>query len=335
MRRVVIRFALAATMAAAMHASGLSHAAEPWLAADDPACPWAPADAPEQEAEEEECEEEEPEHVCYGPCPCCNPRKTLFQWSHCASFEGGPPGRDEPLATDRPDFTEASVTVGRGVAQLEMGYTYTHDRDGDITFRQHSYPETLLRVGVFAEWLELRITSNYLEEQLEGPFGRVGVRGAEDMTIGMKLALTPQEGVLPEMAMIVEMSLPNTGDPPFSNDEVLPGIVWLYGWDLTERLTLAGQSGMFRALDPVTGEPYGEIIQSITVGFSWTERLSSYTEFFAIMPDGADAALPESYFDGGFTFLVNNDLQLDMRAGVGLSENSDDYFVGTGIGIRF
>ena len=37
---------------------------------------------------------------------------------------------DEPLVTDRPDFTESSTTVGQGVVQLEMGYTFTGDSSG-------------------------------------------------------------------------------------------------------------------------------------------------------------------------------------------------------------
>ena len=56
----------------------------------------------------------------YGNAPS-EPRMTLLQWSYGTSFSGGAPGMDEPLVGDRPDFTESSVTVGRGVAQLEFG----------------------------------------------------------------------------------------------------------------------------------------------------------------------------------------------------------------------
>ena len=87
-------------------------------------------------------------------------RKTLMQWSYGTSFEGGPDVY-EPLVTDRPDFTEASVTVGYGVVQLETGYTFTYDSDGDERPRSHSFPETLLRVGMFAEWFEFRVDWNY------------------------------------------------------------------------------------------------------------------------------------------------------------------------------
>ena len=78
-----------------------------------------------------------------------------MQWSYGTSFSGGP-DLDEPLVTDRPDFTEASSTVGLGVAQLEFGYTYTYDNDGTQSTRTHSFGEPLLRVGILAEWLEFR-----------------------------------------------------------------------------------------------------------------------------------------------------------------------------------
>ncbi|MCE9555263.1 MAG: hypothetical protein K8T91_18080 [Planctomycetes bacterium] len=83
-------------------------------------------------------------------------RGTLFQWNPDAPVDGGPK-INEPLVSDRPDFTEASVTVGYGVSQLEMGYTFTLDRNNGTTSQQQSYPELLLRQGLFADWFELRL----------------------------------------------------------------------------------------------------------------------------------------------------------------------------------
>ena len=89
--------------------------------------------------------------ACNGSCSkSCQSRGTLLQWSYGTSFSGGP-DLDEPLVTDRPDFTEASSTVGLGVAQLEFGYTYVFDDDGTVSTKSHSYPETLLRYGIFAD----------------------------------------------------------------------------------------------------------------------------------------------------------------------------------------
>ena len=257
---------------------------------------------------------------------CCP--GTLMQWSCGNSFEGGP-DLDEPIVTDRPDFTEASVTVGRGVLQLESGYTYSFDNDGTQTIG-HSYPEALFRYGIFAEWFELRLAWNYAHEIVEG----VERAGADDLYLGCKLALTPQEGILPEMALVPQMTVP-TGGSAFRADEVLPGVNWLYGWDINDWLGTGGSTQFNRTPDDATGEAYTEWAQSWTVNYGLTDRLGAYTEWFAFFPHSADTARVQHYFDGGFTFLFSDDIQWDIRGGVGLNAAADDYFVGTGLSLRF
>jgi len=265
----------------------------------------------------------------FGPCEECRPRGTLFQWSYGTSFRGGP-DRDEPLVTDRPDFTEASSTVGQGVAQLEMGYTYTFDDDGTTTAQSHSYPETLLRYGVLADWLEFRIAWNYANERA----GDTTALGSEDIYLGFKIGLTPQEGFLPEMALIPQMTVP-TGADAFGGGEVLPGANWIYGWEINKFLSTAGSTQFNRAIDGGTGNAYTEWAQSWTVSYSLHDRLGAYTEWFALIPHSAETQKTEHYFNGGLTFLSSDDVQWDIRAGVGLNDAADDYFIGTGVSIRF
>ena len=52
---------------------------------------------------------------------------------------------EDPIETDRPDFTEVSSIVPRGVVQLETGYTFIYgdDEAGGVRTRTHSGPETL------------------------------------------------------------------------------------------------------------------------------------------------------------------------------------------------
>lgn len=77
---------------------------------------------------------------CYADSP------TLLRWGAAPEVEGGP-DLDAPLVTDRPDFTEASSTVGLGVAQLEVGYTYASDDDGTTSTKSHSFPDRRLLIG--------------------------------------------------------------------------------------------------------------------------------------------------------------------------------------------
>jgi hypothetical protein len=267
-----------------------------------------------------------------GECWDEGPR-TLFQWSG-SSETGGPPGFDEPLASDRPDFTEASTTVGRGVWQLEMGYTYIRDEAGTTSLSAHSYPELLLRVGILADWLEARVGWNYgSSRERVGPLA-TDISGAEDIYLGLKLGLTPQDGILPEMAIMPQMTVP-TGHSQITAERVLPGVNWLYGWEMNDFLSTGGSTQANIAVDGETADEYLEFAQSWTIGYSLTERLGAYTEWFVLAPCGAETAATEHYLDAGFTFSVSNDLQFDVRAGKGISGPADDYFLGTGAVIRW
>jgi hypothetical protein len=258
---------------------------------------------------------------------------TLFRWSYDDAGEGGP-NIDEPLITDRPDFTEASVTVGQGVAQLETGYTYFSDDDGATSQRTHAAPEALLRVGMFAEWFEWRIAYNYFEETTsETGVGRSTINGSDDLYLGIKLALTGQSGILPEMALMPQMRVPS-GSSEFSAGETLAGLNWLYGWDLNDWIATGGSTQFNRRLDDVTIRPYTEWAQSWTINYSLTDWMGGYTEWFCLAPDGADTNHCENYFDGGLTFLITNNVQFDCRAGVGLNEAAVDMFAGVGLSIR-
>ena len=256
------------------------------------------------------------------------PRRTLFQWSYGTSFSGGP-NLGEPLMTDRPDFTEASSTVGRRVLQIESGYTYSFNDDSSTQSIGHTYPESLFRYGFVADWLELRLGTNFANQRIDS----VSESGMTDLYLGVKLGLTPQEGILPEMALVPQTTVPSGADE-FSSDQVLPGLNWLYGWDVNDFISTAGSTQFNRDLDGQTNASYTKWAQSWTIGYSLAEKVGAYTEWFAIFPSSADTEKPQHYFDGGLTYRFTNDIQWDLRGGVGLNEAADDCFVGSGLSIR-
>ena len=257
---------------------------------------------------------------------------TLFQWNiRDRSSRGRDP--NAALVTDRPDFTEASSTVGLGVSQLEFGYTFIHNNSQDERTQVHSFGEPLYRHGIFADWLEFRIAAAPLKLRTTTANVTNTDSGLSDLYLGFKIALTPQEGLLPEMAIIPQMNVP-TGAGVFTSDTVEPGLNWIYAWEINDFISTAGSTQGNKRVDD-TGSSYTEMAQSWTLAYTLTEELGAYTEWFALVPTGADTALTQHYFNGGFTYLLSDNIQFDIRAGLGLNEASDDYFVGTGFSIRF
>jgi hypothetical protein len=74
--------------------------------------------------------------------------------------------------------------------------------------------------------------------------------------------------------------------------------------------------------------------QSFSLGCELTDKLGMFNEWYVIMYRDLFDNRPQNYYDGGFTYLVTPNLQLDWRAGVGLGEPADGFFTGCGLTIR-
>src|SRR3954453_22803662 len=263
-----------------------------------------------------------------------NGPSTLLHWGTGRESDEGGSDLDKPLEADRPDFTESPKTVGKGVVQLEAGYTFTYDNEAGVRTANHSFPETLLRVGVLADWLELRADWNYEIERTRTAGVKQTASGADDLILGVKLALTPQACMLPETGVIFEMSVPTGGDD-FTADRVLPGVNYCVSWDLNKDWSLSGSTIFEGAVDQATTDTYTQFAQSLSRERTWSEQLRSYTELYVLAPIGADTQRPQYYFNGGFLVFLNKDVQWDIRAGVGLNDAADDFFVGSGLAMRY
>lgn len=245
---------------------------------------------------------------------------------------GGEARAQGPLVPDRPDFTEGTGTVGRGVFQFEFGYTFGVDDVGGVTTRTHSYGEPLLRAGVLAERLELRVGAGAGTLSTESHGTIVTESGLEDLYLGVKLALSGQRGVLPATAVLPHVTLA-TGADAFSAGRSLPGVNFLYSWDLTERVSLAGGTLVSAAVGDAN-QGYREWAQSLSCGVGLGERGGLYGEWYAIVPSGLEGGRAEHYVNSGLTWLANDDLHWDIRVGFGLKDAAEDMYVGAGLAFR-
>lgn len=245
------------------------------------------------------------------------------------------PSDDEPLVTDRPDFTEASSVVPRGRVQLESGYTFVRDRAGDIEATSHAVPQFVWRIGM-TERVELRILwdAGYLfERQVDRGAGTVTKRsGGGDMDLGIKTALREQDHWLPEMALISTLSVP-TGADEFRSRKTQPKFNLLYSWEITDDVSFAASTGLWFLFEDDDNFTY--MHQSFSVAKQLTEQWGTYVEWFAHWFDGANAEATQYYADGGITYKFTPNFQIDWRIGFGLNEHADDLFTGVGYAVRW
>ena len=228
-----------------------------------------------------------------------------------------------PIETDRPDFTEASSLVSARHVQLETGWTSSQARGNNMP-SQYSWPEVLLRIGVSSR-LEARLGQSFASVD---PGTGERFTAHDDLYAGVKLALAEQRGARPQVAMLLQATIP-TGDDRLTNDEWLPGGALLAGWGTGGAFSYAAGLQFNRL--PVEGI---ELAPSVAVGVQLTSTLKAHGEWFAFAPVGAGESTTAHYANGGLALRVSNDAQLDARVGAGLNNAADRVFFGLGFSIH-
>ncbi len=251
-------------------------------------------------------------------------------------------GRDlGPIVTDRPDQTESSETVPPGFVQFEAGWVYAEEDEDDAEVRTHTLPGSLLRVGVF-ERLELRLGwDGYLWEDARIPdddAGRVSTdtEGGGDASVGLKFFLWEEAGWLPETAFLASVSLP-VGREGFSSERVDPAFRFSHAHTISEVMSFGWNWGAaWESELQEEGDDRNTLAvfqYTAALGIALSERVGAFVEAFGDVPLAGDAG-PRHSMDGGFTWKAMDNMQLDMSAGFGLSDEADDWFVGVGLSVR-
>jgi hypothetical protein len=236
----------------------------------------------------------------------------------------------EPLVTDRPDIAESSVTVGSGVVQIETGYAFERGRDGSGA---HLTP-TLLRVGTGPD-TELRLEGDGLTQQTipvlldDGSEANQRDRGLSDVSLGFKANLVEGD---PSVGVLVTLDLP-TGSQPFRAQTVTPAAKLLADFELGGDWSLGFNAGAILPEDE-DGSRFAQGLFAASVGYPLSDSLRGFVELSGVGPDapGGDFLMA---VDGGFTYLINPDVQLDVSAIKGISASGLDWGVGGGLSVRF
>ncbi|MGI8495603.1 MAG: transporter [Pyrinomonadaceae bacterium] len=243
---------------------------------------------------------------------------------------------DEPIITDRPDFTESPDVVPRRFkAQIESGLTFA--RVGNV--KETAIGEILVRVPV-AERVELRFgVPSYIFDRPANGDADDRATGFEDAFFGAKIALVKgagEPGLLkkPGVALLVGTSLP-TGARTFRESSLQPEAALSVGTVLTERFSLASNIGYVRARQDGIG--FNQFFGSLSLGAALTKRVGLYLEIYGFTRVEAETRCSARFANGGLTYLVNKNFQLDARLGVGLGNHTagPDYFFGFGFAKRF
>lgn len=245
-----------------------------------------------------------------------------------------------PLVTDRPDQTESAVTVQPRFIQIESGISFASEAAGNNRLLTLSMPGTLLRVGVLSK-VEARVGfAGWQRAEVNGSGVTETDRGIGDLAVGAKLLLLEEGAGRPQLAILASTTLP-TGQAGFSSERADPTLLLAGSNTLSGRVSVGYNAGARWSTGEVgedaAGSPILETVvhalYSIAFGLSLTDRVGAFVETFGALDLDRGGSNAVSV-DGGVTFLVRDNVQIDTSGGVGLSPAADDWFVAAGLSVR-
>jgi hypothetical protein len=214
------------------------------------------------------------------------------------------PAAGQEIVADRPGLADGSVTLGRGVAQLEAGVT----REGGDELL--TLP-LLFRYG-FSDDFELRVESDVLgitEDHTE----------AAPIAVGFKYRF--REG----LSLFANVQPPSGG-----------GVLRSDGFESEVRVVSDIALGNDFSLTPNVGIAFAEGGDATAVFAASLERplgpVGAFIDFESRIAEGDTSLI----VDGGFAWVVRPDTQLDVSAGVDVAGDAyPDWFIGVGYSRRF
>ena len=239
------------------------------------------------------------------------------------------------IETDRPDFTESPNTVPKGAFQVETGFIMENDKienlGGSFEYQNLTLNTTLIRYGLL-EHLELRF--NWANNQNEETQKRL-IQGGVDSSfssvtsgfltsfVGFKTNLYKTDKI--SIGFLGHLYVPDlsSGDFKVDNQKVASELLFPVSYQITERFGVAAQYGInWDGLSPNPTTGY-----TLAFGYAITDQLNCYIEPYGFLTNNGEEL---HLVNGGFTYLVNDNFQLDLTGGFGLNDDAPDNFISCG-----
>jgi hypothetical protein len=233
------------------------------------------------------------------------------------------------ISPDRPGLGDGSGIVGRGVWQIESGWSFESARHDDAVLHELSLPLALFRVGV-TDRFELRVSADGLLSDTSSSPGSKRLSGRSDVEVGAKLKLFESARAGFELSVVPTVSLP-IGSNDFTSGGYDPTVEFAWTRSLSHGFSLSGNVTTTSVSED--DHRFTQHIVTLSVdrdvaagwhGFAEAFRASSFER-------GGTAVW---ILDTGATHHLGRQAQFDVSIGRGVTAAAPDWFVSAGISLR-
>ncbi len=224
------------------------------------------------------------------------------------------------IQTDRPDQTECPYIVPIGYIQFESGTSVELITKEN---KLYSHPSLLIKYGI-SKQLEFRLITEWVSEK---KYTEVST-GFTPLTLGFKVNLWKQNGLLPLTSFIGHLSIGSVASPKYTTTYIAPSFRFTMQHTLSNKLSLGYNIGA--EWNGETPEP--TFIYTLTTGYSITEKIGCYIEIYGFMPQ---SNIAHHRADAGLTYLIGNNFMVDISGGIGITDNAPKKYLALGFSCRF
>jgi hypothetical protein len=233
------------------------------------------------------------------------------------------------IAPDRPGLGDGSGIVGRGVWQIETGWSFESAHQERAVLHELALPLALFRIGV-TDRFELRVGADGLLSDTSSSPGSRRLSGRSDVEVGAKLKLIESARTGFELSVLPIVSLP-IGSNDFTSGGYDPTVEIAWTQSLPRGFSLSGN---------VTGDSISEDdhrftqhILTVSVDRDIAAGWNAFAEAFRasrFIRDGAAVWI----VDTGATHRLGRQAQFDISVGRGVTAAAPDWFISAGVSLR-
>lgn len=221
------------------------------------------------------------------------------------------------LTVDRPGIADTPFTVPKGMYQFEIGFDYYRRPTGEF----FNLPVAMFRTGI-AKGTEFRLSSRNIVDKSDVKY----YQGITPLSLGIKTGIIKQKKWIPETDIMANLVIPINANSNQSNKTGYEFLL-LFQNDFYPDKALNYNIGYL--WDNLRGKSM--LTTSVCFNYLPTRRLGLFIEYFSFIPDSWPG---EQGMDGGLTFLVIDELQIDFSIGSSVIEGQNIFFASSGISFR-
>lgn len=232
------------------------------------------------------------------------------------------------LITDRPDQTESAAVVPLKSLQIETGFVLANDENNLWKQTNTTYNTTLLRYGLLNN-LELRLAMEYNKDKFEfkSNDSTSTISGFSPISLGFKVKIMEEDGWRPELALLGGIGMPFSAGDDYKSKYTSGGMRFSFAHTLSKVFSIGYNIGV----EWDGNHAFPGYFYSLAPSASITDKIGVFVELFGIFYEDNNA---EHLLDGGITYLITTNLQIDLSGGIGLNEDAIDNFISVGLSLR-